>query len=195
MNHGRLSVALAMRAALFTSLAAVLACGNGPTEGPDAFGDPGAALVRDDEALLQTDSLSYTVRADPDGYRVDIGAMFTNGTGASVYFANCNSLIVPSLEKLEGGEWVPAWYPVLPLCLSVPVEVPPGDTYDMDVQVFGGFPGNNQYPKFRVSDVEGIYRLVLHEAYSYYEMDGESNESLSERWRISNRFRLVLEGE
>lgn len=191
MNAGRLSIA---RAVALVSLAAAVACGQAPTDASDPGGLPGAGLEREANALFQTDSLSYTLHPGQSGYRARIGVQFTNATGHDVYFANCNNATGLTLEKLEGGEWRTAWYPVLPLCLSVPIVVEPGSTYDMDVDVFGGYPDNDHYPKFLVDDVDGVYRIVWDAAYSYYEKDGASNEALPPGQRVSNRFTMAVEG-
>lgn len=191
MNARCLSVT---RAALFMSLAAVLACGQAPTDASDMGGVPGAGLERDGDALFQTDSLSYTVVSGDNGYWVHIATTFTNRTGHDVYFANCNNQTGLKLEKLEDGEWRTAWSPMLPLCLSAPILVEPGSTYDMDVGVFGGYPDNNKYPKFLVDEVDGVYRIVWDAAYSFYEKDGESNEELPLGQRVSNRFVMTVEG-
>jgi hypothetical protein len=113
----------------------------------------GAALVRDAEAAFQTDYLSYTLVTTPTGIEGKIAVVFTNRTSESVFFVNCNGITALTLEQQVGDQWVRAWEPVIPACLSAPITVEPDQEYRAVVHVFSGHPGTNMYPQFHVSSI------------------------------------------
>jgi hypothetical protein len=150
--------------------------------------------TRDAGALFQTDSLSYTLRDIGPGYEGLIGVRFTNTTGGTTYFENCNGATSLQLEKLVGGQWQPAWSPMIPLCLSPPITVAPGATYDSQINVFGGHPNSNTAPTFSVPDIPGVYRAVWTNALGSYREagSGQFGPQLPFEQRVSNRFALLV---
>jgi hypothetical protein len=179
--------------AALAAMALLSACRNGPVAAGDAAQDAGAALARETAALFQTDSLTYTLLAGSDGYSGEIGVRFTNRTGGTVYFVNCNGATSVSLEKRVDGEWQEVWLPALPECLSPPITVPPGRTYATRIHVFGGYPGTNAGPQFAVTDVAGVYRVVWHAALRSYQTRLPFGEPLPLAHRVSNRFTVRVQ--
>jgi hypothetical protein len=180
---------------VLATLALAAACHDGPTTAADPTGVLGAALTRETAPFFQTDALTYTLQSGSHGYTGEIGVQFTNRTGETVYFVNCNGITGMSLEKLIGGRWEVAWSPVVPQCLSSPIVVPPGGTYDIRISVFAGYPDSNMWPKFSVTDVTGVYRAVWHYALRSYQDDLPFGEQLALEQRVSNRFTLLLPNE
>jgi hypothetical protein len=182
-----------MRAVVFAACALLPACGD-PSSAPTA-GDPSLdrSLVRDTTALFQTDSLTYTLRRGILGYSGVIKVRFTNRTGGTVYFVNCNGITGAGLEKRVGGRWIPAWSPVVPACLSAPITVPAGGSYEEQIGVFGGYPDSNAAPEFTVERIPGIYRAVYRPLRSYQEVGPTIGEPLPLEYRVSNPVVLNVE--
>ncbi len=153
----------------------------------------GPAITRDTGAAFQTDSVGYTLRAGASGYEGRLGVVFTNRTSATVYIVNCGGATQLRLEKLVGGEWKYAWAPYIPMCLSPPITVAPGDAYRTSVQIFGGYPGSRTYPQFEVADIAGVYRAVWLNVLNSYQDRAPFGEVLPAELRVSNRFTLSLE--
>lgn len=144
-----------------------------------------------DAAAFQTDSLSYTLVSAAHGLEGKIAFVFTNPTSAPVYIVNCRGATALRLEKRSGDRWVPAWSPVIPLCLSPPIVVQPGQQYAGVVHVFGGHPSTNMHPQFVVDPVPGVYRIVWTDVLRTYNDRGNPfGEPLPLEQRVSNRFQL-----
>ncbi len=158
-------------------------------------GDSPVGLERDIEAPIQTDGLEYELQ-DNAGYTWDVAIplRYTNNTGRTIYVPNCNRTIVTWLEKEDAGEWVFAWGGVTAACQSPVIVVEPAATYDDTLHVIAGQTGTNIGSKFRVTDIDGIYRIVWVEVYSSYDPDARQpiGEKLPLHQRVSNRFRLRL---
>lgn len=146
---------------------------------------------RDAAAAFQTDQLSYTLSSTRSGLEGKITFVFTNPTSAPVYIVNCRGATSLRLEKQSGDTWVPAWSPVIPLCLSAPVVVQPGQQYSGVVHVSAGHPSNNLYPKFVLDPVPGVYRIVWADVLRTYDDQAYPfGEPLPLEQRVSNRFQL-----
>lgn len=158
-----------------------IGCDGGATA-PEGHGD----------APLQTDRLVYEMQRDSlDNLRVEIPFTYHNGTGKTVYLVNCNGSVPPSLQKLEEGQWVDAWSPVMLLCLSQPIQVAPDAVYEDTLRVFAAPQGSNAGPQLEVSGPDGTYRLVWHVPVHDYDFsDPPSGTPLALENRISNNFEL-----
>jgi hypothetical protein len=173
------------------------ACGHGLLDmTPDENGARVDTTVppRDTATAFQTESLSYTLISTQSSLETRIAFVFTNPTPAPVYIVNCKGTTSLRLEKQSGDKWVPAWSPVIPLCLSAPIVVQPGQRYSGVVHVSAGHPSNNLYPKFAVDPVPGVYRIVWRDVLRTY--DDRANpfgEPLPLEQRVSNRFRLRVD--
>lgn len=137
---------------------------------------------------FQTSQLHYDFRRIADGIEIYIPYVYRNVTGDSVYFINCNGIIVPSLEKRTGDTWSSVWSGATPACLSPPVVVPPNGEYMDTVRVLSG---PNIYPQLRVADIEGTYRLVWHGMVHSFRSDApQLGTPLPQDERTSNEFTL-----
>jgi hypothetical protein len=173
------------------SLVWAAACGTDPAtpDGADFLRAPSR-----DAAAFQTDALEYTLLRNDAGYHMQIGVEYTNTTGATSYFVNCNGATALVLEKWVADEWVAVWWPILPECLSPPIEVRPGGRWPTVVHVFAGFPGTDYYPQFDTQDLPGVYRLRWTQLLR--ESDGQRyplGEPLALAHTISNRFVVRLD--
>jgi hypothetical protein len=149
------------------------------------------SITREEGAAFQTDSLSYTLTRERDLTVVGVRVRFTNPRNERVYFVNCNGATSHHLEKLVQGEWVIAWVPALPACLSPVITVDAGASYDWDTWIYSGT--GNLHPQFRVSYVPGIYRLVWGSLLRTYSANAYPfGEPLPFEQRVSNTFELRL---
>lgn len=140
---------------------------------------------------IWTDRPEYIVRSTQDGWQTEIPYTFTNLTGATAYLSNCNGGISLQLDRWQGGEWVTAWSPILPLCLSVPIPIEAGGTYRDTVHFIAGYAGSDVYPQLGVDSLEGTYRIVWLGLLRHYGPDGGSaGAEVPLRYRTSNLFRL-----
>jgi hypothetical protein len=169
----------ALRRVLLATVAAASACSS--SEAPPARS--GGKTVRG----FRTSQLHYDFGRVANGIEVQIPYVYHNATGDSVYFINCNEIIVPSLEKQTGETWSPVWSGATPACLSPPVAVPPDGEYMDTVRVLSG-PGI--YPQLSVADVGGTYRLVWHGVVHSYRNEPPFGTQLPQDERTSNEFTL-----
>lgn len=181
----RLRIGAAWTAVVLTACASPPA----PTVARDSVFVP----ARDENALFQTDSLRYTLREVVGfGYETRIRARFTNLTGATAYFVNCNGATMLHLEKLAGEQWTRAWSPIVPLCLSPPITVASGQSYEFGVPLFAAKPDANAAPKFTVPEIPGVYRIVWSDALSSYQDKLPFGAQLPLDQRVSNSFTLSV---
>lgn len=165
---------------LLAAVAATGACST--SEAPPA--GSGGETVRG----FRTSTLHYDARRVGDGIEIDIPYVYRNVTGDSVYFVNCNEIIVPSLEKRTGDTWSSVWSGATPACLSRPVVVPPEGEYVDTVRVLAA---PDMYPQFNVAEIDGTYRLVWHGVVHSYHDDGPPlGTPLPQDERTSNEFTL-----
>lgn len=174
------------------ALALVLLCGAGCQDSSGIALDDLLTVSRDSAAAFQTDSLKYTLNTEPYGYELDIGFTFTNPTASTVYVMNCRALWQFHVEKYENGTWVRAYFPILPGCFSEPIVVPAASESRASVRIVAGYPETNIYPKFDVSSIPGVYRIVWnHIVDSWNEQRQTWGAETPAAHRVSNRFVLV----
>lgn len=168
-----------LRRVLLAAAAAASACSS--SEAPP---ESGGEAIRG----FQTSQLHYDFTRVPDGIAVHIPYVHRNVTGDSVYFINCNGIIVPSLEKRTGETWSWVWSGVTPACMSPPMVVPPMGEYRDTVRVLSG---PNTAPHLEVADIEGTYRLVWHGVVHSHHPDAPPlGTQLPQDERTSNEFTL-----
>src|SRR5687767_8999754 len=119
----------ALRRVLLAAAAAASACSS--SEAP-----PGSSS--ETTRGFQTSQLHYDSRRVAAGIEISIPYVYRNVTPDSVYFTNCNGIIVPSLERQTGDTWFSVWSGATPACLSAPVVVPPDGEYTDTVRVLSG---------------------------------------------------------
>jgi len=164
---------------LFVAAAAAGACS--PAEGPPDFsGEPTTGF--------RTSQPHYDVRRVAEGIEVHIPYVYRNVTGDSVYFINCNRIIVPALEKRTGDAWASVWFGSTPSCLSQPIVVAPDGEYADTVRVLSG---PDMVSQLRLTDIEGTYRLIWHGVVHSYRGDAPPfGIPLPQDERTSNVFTL-----
>jgi hypothetical protein len=141
-----------------------------------------------------TGASSYTLERLPRGWAGQIDFSFTNVTSRTISLLNCHGGFALRLEKDVDGAWVPAWHPVLFLCLSPPIVIPPGEAHEHVVHVFGGDPESNAYPQFQMEEIDGTYRLVITSAYWDYDHSGPDwGEAPPLELRVSGPFEIRTE--
>ena len=179
-----------LRRVLLAVVAAAGACSSSEAP-PDTEAPPSSEAPADSggetRGGFRTSRLHYDARSVADGIEITIPYAYRNVTGDSVYFINCNEIIVPSLEKRIGDAWSSVWSGASPACLSPPVVVPPGGEYTDTIQVLSG-PG--MVPQLRVADLHGTYRLVWHGVVHSYRDEPPLGTPLPQEERTSNEFTL-----
>lgn len=144
-----------------------------------------------EDTPIVTDRTSYTLERGSHGWETEIRVEYENRTNGTISLVNCKGAYSLQLERWDGGEWVHAWSPTLPMCLSPPIEIGASRTYSDQVRVFGGFPDNRAHFRFEVDEVDGTYRLVITSAYREYDHDGPPwGDEVPLEHRISNTFEL-----
>jgi hypothetical protein len=164
-------------------VAALAAAGACSSSGPSTNSGGEAA------AGFHTSHAQFEVKRLGDGIEIHIPYVYRNMTGDSVYFMNCNGIIVPSLQKQTGTTWSSVWLGPTPACASPPVIVPPEGEYADTVRVHSD---PDMYPLLSVPNIEGTYRLVWHGVVHSYRSDvPQSGTPLSQDERTSNEFALT----
>ena len=141
--------------------------------------------------LFRTESAQYELRKVRDGREVTIDVEFTNHTKQTVYFVNCLGDTRPRLQKQVGDAWVTVWAPITFSCLSQPVTVVPGGTYQSEVRIFGADANTNIVPKFAGTDLNGTFRLGWSGLVHDYHDGPPFGEPLPVDYRVSNTFTLT----
>jgi hypothetical protein len=174
----------ALRRVLLAAVAAAGACSSSEAPpDPEAPPESGGEPVRG----FRTSRLHYDARRVADGIEIRIPYVYRNVTGDSVYFINCNEIIVPSLEKRIGDTWSSVWTGATPACMSPPVVVPPDGEYMDTVHVLAR---PDMDPRFNVADPDGTYRLVWHGVVHSYHDEPPLGTPLPQDERTSNEFTL-----
>lgn len=149
-----------LRQMALTAAVAASACSSSSKAPPDTRGETTRGF--------QTSQHHYDARRVADRIEIAIPYSYRNVTGDSVYFINCNRIIVPTLEKRTGDTWASVWSGATPACLSLPLIVAPDGSYTDTVRVLSG---PNMYPQLDVAALEGTYRLVWHGVVHSYRDD------------------------
>jgi hypothetical protein len=140
---------------------------------------------------IWTSAEEYVLETTSIGWEAQIPFVYENRSDGSYFLVNCNGAYDYHLEKWLNDRWVLAYTPVLPACLSPVIGIPSRSTFSGSVPIFAGYPGSNFYPKFELSDPQGIYRLVLHPLSSFDQNAYPFGPEIPLEDRISNEFRLV----
>jgi hypothetical protein len=162
---------------LLAAVVAAGACSSSDAPPADAAVEPAGGF--------RTSQLHYDARRVADGIEIDIPYVYRNVTGDSVFFINCNEIIVPSLEKQAGDTWSPVWTGASPVCMSLPVVVPPDGEFRDTVRVIAR---PDMDPRFNVADPAGTYRLVWHGVVHSYRNEPPLGTPLPLDERTSNEF-------
>ena len=176
----------AVAALLALGAAASLGCSNSA-----APSSPEGAAAS--EAPIRTDRAEYVADRAGGGVSLDIPIRYVNPTQGPVWVSTCHSVYPPTLEKLVGDAWVPAYNEPVLLCLGVPIVIQAGASYEYTFRVRASPRGTNTYPQFELESVPGTYRLV----WGVYEGDGtglakgEEPRLLPLDQRVSNSFRII----
>lgn len=152
-------------------------------------------VERDTGAPIQTSDREYVLRDTTNGdwLRASIPYRYQNRTQDPICMTHCNGAYFVRLEKRVMDEWVPAWNPVLPLCLShPPITIQPGATLRDTLLVTHGTREDTR-PQIDASDLEGVYRLDVTAASRLSSSDQCGDEQVSKQDRVSNRFVLKRE--
>jgi hypothetical protein len=79
----------------------------------------------------------------------------------------------------------------MPLCLGAPIAIEPGETIDLQYGIVAGPPGTRIAPQFKVSSIDGLYRMVWN-VYQELRPDGTLGELLPFERRVSNSFTISM---
>jgi hypothetical protein len=146
-------------------IALVLGCESTPTEPL-----PTTDLIRDETAPIQTGSLLYLLdqTETPGSYGIVRGLKtiidysYTNPTEATIYIVKCQSVSFALERRGDTGKWVKIWAGRdYARCLGQPTIVGSGATLTGALQVSGYEPDSKALPRFPMSDISGVFRMVL----------------------------------
>ncbi|MQA90420.1 MAG: hypothetical protein GEU90_09310 [Gemmatimonas sp.] len=161
--------------------------------GPDF--EPSPLVMADSSLPVEMSASRYVLANGLNGWQGELDFTFRNDTDRLISLLNCNGTFALRLEKWENGTWVPAWSPILPECLSLPIEVPPGENYQHQLHVFSRRPGSNTHPQFYVDPIDGTYRLVILAAFwDYHDYDSTWGEEPPLEYRVSAPFEISTAG-
>jgi hypothetical protein len=145
-----------------------------------------------DASAILSEQDAYVLQPTGDGWESTLRFSYRNESDATISLLNCRGGFALQLEKWQDDSWVPAWSPVVLGCLSAPIEIPPGETHEFDVGVFGGYPDGNVHPRFEVDQLDGYYRLVVTSAFWNYDAASPGwGDEVPLRYRVSNAFVLT----
>ena len=122
---------------------------------------------------------------------IDIVSTFTNRTADTVYLHPCGR-VQPSFtfERWDSGGWRPTYGQVCPAILILdPPRVAPGGSRTDTVHVRASLDPNTM-PRFQVTPVSGMYRLVYAQAYGSWRVNQGPGELLPLDRRVSAPFRI-----
>jgi hypothetical protein len=93
------------------------------------------------------------------------------------------------LEKKLNDQWVAAYYPFYPMCLTKPdFMLESGQKYSGILEFMAFEPGNRTGPELVVDSIDGIYRL----RWDFAEGTDATAKGARRVQSISNEFRMVL---
>jgi hypothetical protein len=146
---------------------------------------------RDTSAPVQTDATFYSLREDGVGLATEIPLSYENQTADTLYIVNCRGQLAAVLEKKVDGGWEEFWWPTLLDCLSPPIVIEPSGVLVDTLHVWGAPPGHNVAPEFKSDDVEGVYRIVMHDVVFNYDSNRTGfGDPVPLEYRVSNLFVL-----
>ena len=152
---------------------------------------PARTIDRDTTAPVQTKALVYELTQPQEAwFAAEIPFEFTNDTGRTISIVNCSGGLATSLEKNVNGTWVQFYDPALLMCLSPPIHIPSGETFEGTAKIYGALPGQNASPEFGSADLDGEYRLVWGNLVQDYDEDAPGFGKPLDPLR-SNPFALV----
>ncbi len=151
---------------------------------------PTAFLNEAPHAPIQTDREIYTLEWDGSTYQATVEYTYTNRTGHAVFIVNCSGAFALRLERWTGSRWVHAWSPVLPDCLSPPIEIAPGELRAFSLHLVGGRPSGSIHPQFDQATPSGWHRIVWMSALSSFQSSYPFGPEIGPEHRYSNPFRL-----
>jgi hypothetical protein len=159
-----------------------------------ACGDGLVAPAADLSALLQTSGNRFELSRDEELWTGEVEYTFENRTGGPVFIPNCKGMFGLVLERLMNDGWRTAWGPLVPDCQSPLITIPPGQTHEFVLTIWGGDPGAEFLPAFSVDPIQGTYRIRWSSALSAYnENQLPAGPTLDPEHSISNPFLLTLD--
>ena len=156
------------RAILCVGVGALLSCGVQDVPELDGSELPGRSGTSGTRSL-RTDSSEYALREEESVWTTMIGFSYENSGEDTVYVVNCNGQVTMNLQKREEGEWQDVWSGETNACLSAPIVIPPGSTYEGELSIRGAEPGTSATSAFSTADLEGDFRLVWHQPVRHYD--------------------------
>jgi hypothetical protein len=157
---------------LFLTGSAAAACSNAVIV-PDEFVGLTAPVVLDERVV--------TAERNSDGWHGEIGFRFVNVTGRDISLLNCLGAYDYELQRSEAGRWVTVYRPVLPQCVTAPLEIRAGQERPDRVSIIAGEP----------EPIAGTYRLVIGGAV-WNQSEDSSVEPVPLAQRVSAPFEIQV---
>lgn len=175
---------------LLVPFAFLVACNGGgappPSSQPSATSHGNAeSSPQSERAAISTDRAHYRFVDGPHGDELSIRTTLTAPADHPLYVVNCNGQISTGLQAERDGLWTDVWTGMINQCLSEPIVISPGESYDYDVLVRRG----SGSMKDAVDDLPppGTYRVVWHGVLSSFDAERYPfGEPVPEELRTSN---------
>jgi hypothetical protein len=154
----------------------------------------GEAISDSEEAEpIRTSSDTYPLEAGPAAWTVEIPFEYWNRTeGTDYYLVHCNGAFDFRLEKRVGEEWVEAYGPVLPQCLSLdPIHIAPNEVWSATIWVYA-VDEEGIAPRFLDDDPVGTFRIVLPTLSAFDPDVFPFGPTIPKADRVSNSFDLEV---
>ena len=152
-----------------------------------ACSDP-LGVPRDTGAPIQTDALDYDLTRRGLFLETSIAYVYANAGTTPIYVQNCGGAYGILLEQLQDGVWNVVWGNATPDCISPAIEIAPGQSLSGTLPVVAGTPDCG-CGAFTTSEIDGVYRMVVAEAFDALGPNGyAAGELVPLDRRSSNRF-------
>jgi hypothetical protein len=178
---------------LMRVVAAVLFLTSCREPGTSSEGASAVPTIDESPPLLMTDSAVYTLQWDGRGWFTTIGFEYQNSSGDTLYVVNCNQHVTLNVQKRDSLSWTDFWYGATDACLSAPIEIAPGATYQGELSIWGAPAGNTSTTAFLSDDFADAYRLKWNQLMvNYTGRPPRLGDTLPEARRVSNNFKFRL---
>jgi hypothetical protein len=151
------------------SLVALLVVSCAPRSEP--VGEPEPVIDPAPKVGLVTERDRYRLQPWNEGKAAFIVATLTAPPDTTVHIVNCGGQMSWGLQRQEGGQWIDAWIGETNECLSPPIVVRAGTSYTDTMRLVSITGERLRHGTIRHDVPPGIYRVVLHNALTSFDVD------------------------